>query len=90
MTIPDGDYPGNLSLGRHTGDGKSDGETVLGRTWMFFLGGFQTAPFFYTSSDFRSKDPHGDLGVGQQVPVGTGLSEHRTGGVFAFFPRFRN
>jgi hypothetical protein len=24
-------------LGRHTGDGKSDGETFLGRTWMFFL-----------------------------------------------------
>ncbi len=37
--IPDGDYPGNLSLGRHTGDGKTDGETFLGRTWMFFLGG---------------------------------------------------
>ncbi len=37
--IPDGDCPGNLSLGRHTGDGKSDGETFLGRTWMFFLGG---------------------------------------------------
>jgi hypothetical protein len=37
--IPDGVYPGNLSLGRHTGDGKSDGETFLGRTWMFFLGG---------------------------------------------------
>jgi hypothetical protein len=36
--IPDGDCPGNLSLGRHTGDGKSDGETFLGRTWMFFLG----------------------------------------------------
>jgi hypothetical protein len=33
--IPDGDCPGNLSLGRHTGDG----ETFLGRTWMFFLGG---------------------------------------------------
>ncbi len=30
--IPDGDCPGNLSLGRHTGDGKSDGETFLGRT----------------------------------------------------------
>ncbi len=37
--IPDADCPGNLSLGRHTGDGKSDGETFLGRTWMFFLGG---------------------------------------------------
>jgi hypothetical protein len=37
--IPDGDCPGNLSLGRHTGDGKSDGETFLGRTWIFFLGG---------------------------------------------------
>ena len=31
--------PGNLSLGQHTGDGKFDGETFLGRTWMFFLGG---------------------------------------------------
>ncbi len=37
--IPDGDYPGNLSLGRHTGDGKSNGETFLGCTWMFFPGG---------------------------------------------------
>jgi hypothetical protein len=37
--ILDGDCPGNLSLGRHTGDGKSDGETFLGRMWMFFLGG---------------------------------------------------
>jgi hypothetical protein len=37
--IPDGDSQGNLSLGQHTGDGKSDGETFLGRTWMFFLGG---------------------------------------------------
>ncbi len=26
-------------MGRHIGDGKSDGETFLGRTWMFFLGG---------------------------------------------------
>jgi hypothetical protein len=30
---------GNLSLGQHTGDGKSDGQTFLGRTWMFFLRG---------------------------------------------------
>jgi hypothetical protein len=37
--IPDGNCPENLSLGRHTGDGKSDGETFLDRTWMFFLGG---------------------------------------------------
>ena len=37
--ITDGDCPGNLSLGQHTGDGKFDGETFLGRTWMFFLGG---------------------------------------------------
>jgi hypothetical protein len=29
----------DLSLGQHTGDGKLDGETFLGRTWMFFLGG---------------------------------------------------
>jgi hypothetical protein len=35
----DGDYPGNLSLGHHTCDGKFDGKTFLGRTWMFFLGG---------------------------------------------------
>ena len=35
----DGDCPGNLSLGQQTGDGKSDGETFLGRTWMFFSGG---------------------------------------------------
>ena len=34
----DGNCPGNLSLGQHTGDGKFDGETFLGRTWMFFLG----------------------------------------------------
>ena len=26
-------------MGQHTGDGKFDGETFLGRTWMFFLGG---------------------------------------------------
>jgi hypothetical protein len=37
--IPDWDCPGNLSLGRLTGEGKSDGETFLGRMWMFFLGG---------------------------------------------------
>ncbi len=36
----DGDYPGNLSLGQQTGDGKFDGETFLGRTWMFFPWGF--------------------------------------------------
>ncbi len=30
----DGDCPGNLSLGQHTGDGKFDGESFLGRTWM--------------------------------------------------------
>ena len=36
--ITDGDCPGNLSLGQPTGDGKFDGETFLGRTWMFFLG----------------------------------------------------
>jgi hypothetical protein len=35
--IPDGDCPGNLSLGQHTGDGKCDGETFLGRTWMFLF-----------------------------------------------------
>ena len=29
----------DLSLGQRTGDGKYDGETFLGRTWMFFLGG---------------------------------------------------
>ncbi len=29
----------NLSLGQHTGDGKLDGETFLGRTWMFFFWG---------------------------------------------------
>ena len=38
-SITDGDCPGNLSLGQHTGDGKFDGETFLGRTWMFFSGG---------------------------------------------------
>ena len=27
------------SLGQHTGDEKFDGQTFLGRTWMFFLGG---------------------------------------------------
>jgi hypothetical protein len=32
----DGDCPGNLSLGQHTGDGRFDGETFLGGTWMFF------------------------------------------------------
>jgi hypothetical protein len=42
--IPDGDCPGNLSLGQHTGDGKLgdgklDRETFLGGTWMFFSGG---------------------------------------------------
>ncbi len=34
-----GIYPCHDSLGQHTGDGKYDGETFLGRTWMFFLGG---------------------------------------------------
>jgi hypothetical protein len=29
----------DLSLGQHTGDGKLDGETFLGRTWMFFFWG---------------------------------------------------
>jgi hypothetical protein len=28
----------DLSLGQRTGDGKYDGETFLGRTWMFFSG----------------------------------------------------
>jgi hypothetical protein len=39
--IPDGDCPGNLSLGQHTGDGKlaTDGETFLGRMWMLFFQG---------------------------------------------------
>ena len=27
----------DLSLGQRTGDGKYDGETFLGRTWMFFF-----------------------------------------------------
>ena len=36
------DCPGNLSLGQNTGDdphtdGKYDGETFLGLTWMFFF-----------------------------------------------------
>ena len=35
----DGDCPGDLSLGHHTGDGKFDGETFLGRLLIFFLGG---------------------------------------------------
>jgi hypothetical protein len=34
-----GDCLWDLSLGRYTGDGKFDGETFLGRLWMFFLGG---------------------------------------------------
>jgi hypothetical protein len=29
----------DLSLGQHIGDGKLDGETFLGRTWMLFSGG---------------------------------------------------
>jgi hypothetical protein len=29
----------DLSLGQHTGDGKLDEATFLGRTWMFFSGG---------------------------------------------------
>jgi hypothetical protein len=33
------DCPGNLSLGQYIGDGKLDGETFLGRTWMFFFWG---------------------------------------------------
>ncbi len=37
--IPDGDCPGNLSLGRHTGNGKTDEETFLGRTWIVFSWG---------------------------------------------------
>ena len=28
----------DLSLGQRTGDGRCDGETFLGRTWMFFSG----------------------------------------------------
>ena len=39
LGFTDGDCPGNLSLGQHTGDGKFDGETFLGRTWMFFCEG---------------------------------------------------
>ena len=39
LRFTNGDCPGNLSLGQHTGEGKFDGETFLGRTWMFFLGG---------------------------------------------------
>jgi hypothetical protein len=35
----DGDCLWDLSLGRHTGDGKFDGEVFLGRLWMVFLGG---------------------------------------------------
>jgi hypothetical protein len=38
LGLTDGDFPWNLSLGRHTGDGKFDGEIFLGRLWMFFLG----------------------------------------------------
>ncbi len=34
----DGDCLWSLSLGRLTGDGKFDGETFLGRLWMFFSG----------------------------------------------------
>ena len=39
LVFTEGDYPWNLSLGRHTGDGKFDGEAFLGRLWMLFLGG---------------------------------------------------
>jgi hypothetical protein len=35
----DGDCLWDLSLGQHTGDGKIDGETFLGRLWMVFLDG---------------------------------------------------
>ncbi len=38
--IPDGDCPGNLSLGQHAGDGKSDGETFWVGRGCFFLGGW--------------------------------------------------
>ncbi len=40
LGFTDGDFPGNLSLGQYTGDGKLDGETLLGRTWMFFSGSY--------------------------------------------------
>jgi hypothetical protein len=39
LGFADGDCPWNLSLGHHTGDGKFDGETFLGRLWIFFFGG---------------------------------------------------
>ena len=39
LRFTNGDCPGNLSLGQYTGDGKLDGETFLGRTWMFFSWG---------------------------------------------------
>jgi hypothetical protein len=35
----DGDCLWDVSLGQHTGDGKFDGETFLGRLLIFFLGG---------------------------------------------------
>ena len=60
--ITDGDCPGNLSLGQHTGDGKFDGETFLGRTWMFFSwgegGGEEETPGQVLLSFFSQDDAH--------------------------------
>jgi hypothetical protein len=39
LGFTNGDCVWNLSLSQRTGDGKFDGETFLGRLWMFSLGG---------------------------------------------------
>ena len=67
LRFTNGDCPGNLSLGQHTGDGKLDGETFFGRTWMFFPwgggGGEEEATGQVLLSRFRRttrtfKQPH--------------------------------
>jgi hypothetical protein len=55
----------DLSLGQHTGDGKLDGETFLGRTWMFFSRGGgggeeelqDTTDETFSQDDASSKQP---------------------------------
>ena len=50
----DGDCLWDLSLGRHTGDGKFDGEVFLGRLWMLFLVGFYVLYYILSSGGFTS------------------------------------
>ena len=78
LRFTNGDCPGNLSLGQHTGDGKLDGETFLGRTWrFFFLGGKgegkrdsrARVPGTFSQDDTSSK-PLGEGGPRSSISLG--------------------